>query len=651
MLRDITDRKRMESQVAESEERYRVLVDTTSDLIFSFDRNLQLTGINRAAAKSVGLPPEEALGRLITDLRLPKETQERWQKKCREVLAGGQAAERLLGEFVMADGRAHTIETDLQPIHAADGSVVGVRGVTRDISERHQAETALRDSERRYRTLFDSANDGVIIHAVDGTILEANRVVAKRLGRSHGELLGLNVREMRTPKAAGGFAEQMEAISRDGNAIFETSHRGADGGSVPVEVSSRLLDEGDSAMVLSISRDITERKRAEEALRAGRVQLENAMDLASLVNWDLDVETRTFMFNDRFYALYGTSAEREGGYEMPAETYAQRFIPPDEQGVVAQEMEGSIKTSDPDFRGYVEHRIVRRDGEVRHVAVSYVVTKDEHGRTVTTHGVNQDVTERKRGEEALELAEAQLRQSQKMEAVGQLAGGIAHDFNNLLTVIIGNSELVLQTMPWDDPNRELEVEVKAVGERAAALTRQILAFSRRQMLKPEVLCLNDVVHRVEPLLHRTLGEDIDLMVLLAADLGIYRGGREPVRASTYEPGRERPRRHAARRRTADRDGERRSGSRVLPYSSGAQAWVPRSAGGLRQRLRHGRSDPHPGLRALFHHQRGGQGHGLRSLDRARYRRTKRGQYHRLQRARQGDHLQDLLADPQSCRDL
>ncbi len=92
VLRDITDRKRMEAQVAESEERYRVLVDTTSDLIFSFDRNLQLTGINRAAAESVGLSAEKALGRLITDLRLPKETQERWQKKCREVLASGQEA-------------------------------------------------------------------------------------------------------------------------------------------------------------------------------------------------------------------------------------------------------------------------------------------------------------------------------------------------------------------------------------------------------------------------------------------------------------------------------------------------------------------------------------------------------------------------------
>jgi signal transduction histidine kinase/ActR/RegA family two-component response regulator len=137
---------------------------------------------------------------------------------------------------------------------------------------------------------------------------------------------------------------------------------------------------------------------------------------------------------------------------------------------------------------------------------------------VGVRGVSRDVTSRRQAEEALLLAEEQLRQAQKMEAVGQLAGGIAHDFNNLLTSIIGNSSLVLATMSMEDPNREMLADIKDVGERAAGLTRQILAFSRRQVLKPEIVSLNQVVGGLQPLLARTLGENVHTSFVLAPGL-------------------------------------------------------------------------------------------------------------------------------------
>jgi PAS domain S-box-containing protein len=159
--------------------------------------------------------------------------------------------------------------------------------------------------------------------------------------------------------------------------------------------------DGQPKYLLGLSEDITERKATEEALHENEARLSETMKIAGMANWEFDVATQTFTFNDQFYSLFRTTAEQEGGYLMPAMQYAQKFVHPEDAYLVGAEIEQALKTTDPNFSSQIEHRIIRADGSEGYILVRYRVVKDEQGRTVKTIGANQDITERKQAEEAL----------------------------------------------------------------------------------------------------------------------------------------------------------------------------------------------------------------------------------------------------------
>ncbi|HYK43010.1 MAG TPA: ATP-binding protein, partial [Thermoanaerobaculia bacterium] len=254
--------------------------------------------------------------------------------------------------------------------------------------------------------------------------------------------------------------------------------------------------------------NVTEQKQAEETLRESQASLERAQEVGRIGSWVSGVEENSLAWSKETCRIFGVDPARFDGRRA---TFLERVHPDDREAV-----ETALRDALAGHRPYrIEHRVVRGDGSELWVYERADVVRDASGKPIRVEGIVQDITDRRRLEE-------QFLQAQKMEAIGRLAGGVAHDFNNLLTAILGYTDLLLQQVGPADSMREDLEQIRNAGDRAAALTRQLLAFSRRQMLEPKVIDINVTVRQLEKMLRRILGEDVLLITSLDPDLDLVR---------------------------------------------------------------------------------------------------------------------------------
>ncbi|MBV9773771.1 MAG: PAS domain S-box protein, partial [Gemmatimonadetes bacterium] len=418
--------------------------------------------------------------------------------------------------YVHRSGEALWCRVTVSVIRDADGTPKLMLGVVEDITERRRVVEALRASQERYRALFDGGNDAVFVYEIGSDGLptpfrEVNSIACQRLGYSREELLGLTMSDLHSQEGPRRLGSIMDRLQRERRILLENVHVARDGTQIPVEISARLIEIDGRSTVISIVRDITERKRAEEALRRSEEQLR-----ALLANmWDtiqvLDAEG-TLLF-------VSPSVKRSLGYD-PDElvgTTLLALVHPDDQPVAREVWRRARETSGA-MAGMFELRVRHADGSWRDyegVGTNLLEDPVVHGVVINA----RDVTERRTAEEALNESRQQLLQAQKMDAVGRLAGGIAHDFNNMLTAIQGFAELLALDLGEREPERGYVEEIRRAAERSGSLTRQLLAFSRRQVLQPRVLDLNGTVREMDRMLRRLIGADVELVTVLAPGLG------------------------------------------------------------------------------------------------------------------------------------
>jgi PAS domain S-box-containing protein len=386
---------------------------------------------------------------------------------------------------------------------AIEGALATVRART----AKAKAEDALRRSEANLRAIFNNSLQAFVLIDLDGTIKALNSTAAEWSARLLGRMLkeGSRIAEF-VPEAESAFHAALAGETRN----VERRFRDTDGSDRWFESThAPVVDEQGTIIGVCLNaRDISTRKQAERALRESEARYRDLFDNASDLVCATDPDGAFLYVNRAWHDSIGLPDAELGRHRFPD------LVHPDSRDrygeVVERVLAGETLT-------HVELVLVTAAGASITVEGNLSCTL-EGGRAVMVRGIYRDITERKRVED-------QLRQAERMQAAGRLAGGMAHEVNNMMTGVLGFSEFLIRSLAEDDPRRAEVQEIIRAGARASDVTRQLLAFTRQQLLQPEPLDLNAVVRGVEKMLRRSLGEDNVLELRLTEEIGQIRADR------------------------------------------------------------------------------------------------------------------------------
>ena len=274
-----------------------------------------------------------------------------------------------------------------------------------------------------------------------------------------------------------------------------------------------LNEEGRVIGAIGVHQDISGRKQAEESIRVSEERLKFVLDGSQLGFWDWNIETGDVVRNEQWAAMLGYTLE-----EIEASVHQWTDLQhPDDRAAAARSIQDHLSGLTPEHK--IEYRLQTKDGQYKWILdQAKIVSRDSQGKPLRMSGTHTDITPRKLAESEREKLQAQLSQSQKMESVGRLAGGVAHDFNNMLNVILGYAELAMDQIAPNHPIHGALEEILNAARRSAEITRQLLAFARKQTIAPKVLDLNETVEGMLKMLRRLIGENIALAWIPAPDI-------------------------------------------------------------------------------------------------------------------------------------
>lgn len=496
LVNDATDRTQVETALSESKKFLQTIIETEPECVKLVASDGTLIMMNRAGLEMIQVDSlEHAKGMSLYPLIVP-EYREAFRKLTAEVFQGKPGT--LTFKMTGVKGRRLWLDTHAVPLRNDKDEIIALLGITRDVTEQKKAEEDLKKERDFMSTVLDTVGSIVLVLGRDGRIIRFNRTCEVVSGYLFEEVQGRFVWDFLIPQ------EQVEGVKKVFSALtsgmfpnkYENYWVAKDGQRKLIAWTNTALLAADGSIeyVIATGIDITEHRKAEGALLQEKKFSDTVIDSLPGLFYIVDEAGNVIRWNKNLLEVTGYSPE-----ELTNKNALDFFR--EDRELVSSKIQEVFHIGSAS----VEAKMVSKSG----VSISFMLTGFRMIMNDKPYlvGVGTDISERKRLED-------QLRHSQKMESIGTLAGGISHDFNNVLTAIIGYGSLLQMKMRDDDPLRHNVDQIIASANRAASLTQGLLAYSRKQVLNPQQVNLNDIIKKVERLLTRLIGEDVELKCIL-----------------------------------------------------------------------------------------------------------------------------------------
>jgi two-component system, cell cycle sensor histidine kinase and response regulator CckA len=495
----LSDSKRDHDIISKWELFFNVLIDNFPDILYFKDLHSRFTLINQAQANVLGVEkPDDAYGKTDFDFFTEHHAQSAYEDE-RRIIKSGKPLINKRERIRIADGSFQWVLATKIPIIDDDGKITGIAGISRDISEQVAAEQDIRQSEQKFRSVWENSLDGMWLVDSNGTIISVNHAFCKMVRKNPAELIGKHFSSVYAPSERYAIMQRWSQgfTSRKIQPHMEDEFVLWNNRKIWFEVSNSYIDSGGQRLlVLSIFRDITDRKEMIRQLKMFEHSIRSVNDSINIT----DLNENIIFVNRAFCELYGYSVD-----EIIGEKVTTLLSESNEPGAIEPILP---ETLDGGWKGEVLCK--KRTGEDIQVSLSKSIIRNETDDPIAVISVANDISARKR-------LEAQALQAQKLEGIGVLVGGIAHHFNNILNIIVGYTSLLDQDNVDLEKLKKSTQNISDAAERGTDLVQHLMTFVKKSPMRPERVSANDILKKTIDLARETFPDTISFETALASE--------------------------------------------------------------------------------------------------------------------------------------